>query len=154
MIDITKKNLMITIEEKLLKKAKNQIPNLSEFFEYCLKNYLGEIKGLVPISKQQELIDTIGRCQLELYLMNEKGHVEENKKKAEAEEINFTWRKLFKEYRDRGRLNPNHLEEAAEKLGVSPPDLRDILFFCNAYSYQDQIDNSDWSAVYERYGYD
>ncbi len=39
---MAKKTLGVTIEENLLAKAKNRIPNISEFVENCFKNYLGE----------------------------------------------------------------------------------------------------------------
>lgn len=152
MIIITKKNVTITIDEKLLEKAKNQIPNISAFVEYCLKNYLGEIEGLLPTWKQQELIDTISKCQLELYLMNEKNNIEENMKKSQLEELNVTWRKLYKEYRIRKNNDPKHLKEAAEKLEVSVQELMDILDVAYAYSRRDRIDITDWQEVYEKYG--
>ena len=46
---MTKKDLKITIEEEILQKAKNHIPNLSGFVEECLKHYLGYADGTVPI---------------------------------------------------------------------------------------------------------
>ena len=153
MINITKKNLMVTIDEHLLKKAKSKISNLSAFVEYCLKNYLGEIEGLVPTWKQQELIDTISKCQLELYLMNEKEHIEENKRKAEIEQLNVVWRELYKEYKIK-YINPQeHLEEAAEKLNVSVQELIDILDLTYTYRVRDKLDISQWQNVYEKYGY-
>ena len=153
MVIITKKHLTISIDEELLEKSKNQIPNIGAFVEYCLKNYLGEIEGLVPTWKQQELIDTIKKCQLELYLMNEKNNIEENMKKAQLEEINVVWRKLYKEYRIRKNNDPKHLEDAAEKLEVSVQELVDILDVTYAYSYRDNIDITNWFEVYEKYGY-
>ena len=150
---MAKKTIGITIDENLLKKTKEQIPNISAFVEYCLKNYLGEIEGLVPTWKQQELIDTIKKCQLELYLMNEKNNIEENMKKAQLEEINVVWRKLYKEYRIRKNNGPKHLEDAAEKLEVSVQELVDILDVTYAYSYRDNIDITNWFEVYEKYGY-
>ena len=153
MIIITKKHLTISIDEELLEKSKNQIPNISAFVEYCLKNYLGEIEGLVPTWKQQELIDTIKKCQLELYLMNEKNNIEENMKRAQLEEINVVWRKLYKEYRIRKNNDPKHLEDAAKKLEVSVQELVDILDVTYAYSYRDNIDITNWFEVYEKYGY-
>lgn len=149
---MAKKTLGITIEGDLLEKAKNQIPNISEFVEYCLKNYLGEIEGLIPTWKQQELIDTIKKCQLELYLMNEKNNIEENMKKAQLEEINIVWRKLYKDYRIRKNNDPKQLKEAAEKLEVSVQELMDILDVTYAYSRRDRIDITSWQEVYEKYG--
>ena len=36
-----KKQLVLTIDEIVLKKAKENIPNLSNFIEECLKHYRG-----------------------------------------------------------------------------------------------------------------
>jgi len=143
---------MVTIDEDLIEKAKNQIPNISAFVEYCLKNYLGEIEGLIPTWKQQELIDTIKKCQLELYLMNEKKNIDENMKKSQLEEINIVWRKLYKDYRIRKNNDPKQLKEAAEKLEVSVQELMDILDVTYAYSRRDRIDITNWQEVYEKYG--
>ena len=148
-----KKTVGVTIDEHLLKKAKEQIPNLSAFVEYCIKNYLGEIKGLVATGKQQELIDTIKKCQLELYLLNERNKIEENMKEVEIEEINVTWRKLYKEYRVKKIIDPEHLDSAAKKLKVSVDELNDILDLTYAYSRRDRVDITDWQEVYEKYGY-
>lgn len=148
-----KKTVGVTIDEHLLKKAKEQIPNLSAFVEYCIKNYLGEINGLVATGKQQELIDTIKKCQLELYLLNERNKIEENMKEVEIEEINVTWRKLYKEYRVKKIIEPEHLDSAAKKLKVSVDELNDILDFTYAYSRRDRVDITDWQEIYEKYGY-
>ena len=148
-----KKTVGVTIDEHLLKKAKEQIPNLSAFVEYCIKNYLGEIKGLVATGKQQELIDTIKKCQLELYLLNERNKIEENMKEVEIEEINATWRKLYKEYRVKKIIDPEHLDSAAKKLKVSVDELNDILDLTYAYSRRDRVDITDWQEVYGKYGY-
>ena len=154
MISITKKNVTITIEEKLLEKAKKNIPNISEFVTYCLKNYLGEIEGLLPIWKQEELLDTIAKCQLELYLMNEKTNIEENMRKAEKEKIDLVWRKIYKEYRVRQNNPQEHLDKAAEKLGVPVKELMDILDLTYAYSRRDRVDITDWDKIHEAYGWD
>ena len=150
---MVKKHLTISIDEHLLKKAKEQIPNLSAFVEYCIKNYLGEEPGLVPTWKQNELVKTIGKCQLEMYLLNERNKIEENMKEVEIEEINVTWRKLYKEYRVKKIIDPEHLNSAAKKLKVSVDELNDILDLTYAYSRRDRVDITDWQEVYEKYGY-
>ena len=44
-----KKQLVLTIDEIVLKKAKENIPNLSNFIEECLKHYLGLNTGEYPV---------------------------------------------------------------------------------------------------------
>lgn len=153
MISITKKNVTITIEEKLLEKAKNRIPNISGFVEECLKNYLGEGKNLLATNRQHELIETISKCQLELYLLNKKENIEEEREKAKLEDIHLAWRKLYAYYRDTKTIDPDKLEYAVKKLGVPAEELNDIVIVAYAYQDERKIDITDWYEVYNEYGY-
>ena len=145
---------MLTIDEELLEKAKKQIPNISKFFEECLKNYLGVGKHLVHTSNMQDLIDTISKCQLELYLMNERGNIEEAQEKAAKQEINLAWRQLYTEYRDTRTINQDKLKHAADVLNVGSIELTDIVEVCFVFSRRDGVDVTEWSEVYENYGGD
>ena len=69
---MTKKQLILTIEEDIVEKAKKHIPNISAFVEECMKQYMGIGNNLTPTSKMHELVDTISKCHLELYLMNQR----------------------------------------------------------------------------------
>ena len=54
---MSKKDLKITIDEKVLENGKNAIPNLSAFFEECLKHYLGYADGTIAIGNINEITD-------------------------------------------------------------------------------------------------
>jgi len=149
---MTKKNLMITIDEELLKTAKKQMPNISKFFEECLKQYLGIGNNLIPTSKMNELVETIGKCQLELYLMNERSNIEEAKEKAAKQEINLAWRRLFTFYRDSRKIDDLLLKEASKVLEVPEDELTDIVEVCFIFSREDEIDVTEWTDVYRTYG--
>jgi hypothetical protein len=151
---MTKKNLMLTIDEELLETAKKRVPNMSKFFEECLKQYLGIGNNLIPTSKMNELVETIGKCQLELYLMNERNNIEEGKQKAAKQEINFAWRQLYTEYRDTKTINPVKLERASEVLNVSREELSDIVEVCFVFSRDNEVDVTEWQEVYDNYGGD
>ena len=151
---MTKKDLTITIDEDILKKAKKQIPNLSKFIEECLKQYLGIGNNLTPTSKMYDLVETISKSQLELYLMNERQHIEEAKQKAEKQEINLAWRHLYTEYRDTRTINQDKLKHAVEVLGVNSEELTDIVEVCYVFSRDDDVDVTEWSDVYAAYGGD
>lgn len=86
---MTKEKATISLDSEVLEKARKQIPNLSGFIEECLKQYLGIGYNLIPTSKMNELVDAISKSQLELYLMNELGNIEEAKEKAAKQEINL-----------------------------------------------------------------
>ena len=149
---MTKEKATISLDSEVLEKARKQIPNLSGFIENCLRNYLGIGNGLVNTSNIHELNETIGKCQLELYLMNERGNIAEAKEKAEKQEINLAWRHLYTEYRDTRTINQDKLKHAVEVLGVNPEELTDIVEVCYVFSRNSDIDVTEWEEVYNEYG--
>ena len=151
---MTKERVNISIDSELLIKAKKHIPNLSGFIEECLKQYLGVGYNLIPTSKMNDLVETIGKCQLELYLMNEREHIEEAKTKAAKQEINLAWRRLYTTYRDTRTIDETLLQNASEILEVSKVELTDIVEVCYAFSRNDGIDVTEWTEVYAQYGGD
>jgi hypothetical protein len=151
---MTKEPLKLSIDSEVLDKARKQIPNISGFVEECLKQYLGIGNNLILTSKLQELVDTISKCQLELYLMNKREHIEEAKEKAAKHEINLTWRKLYTNYRDTGTIDKILLQNAVEILNVPAEDLADIVEVCYVFSRDDNVDFTEWNDVYNQYGGD
>ena len=150
---MTKEKATISIDSEVLDKARKQIPNISGFIENCLRNYLGVGNELTPTNKMHELVETISKCQLELYLMNEKGNIEKEKEKAELHEINFAWRQLYTEYRDTHTINQDKLKHASEVLGVPVDELTDIVEVVFVYRDTGNVDVTDWFSVYKEYGY-
>ena len=149
---MTKERTTITIDSEILEQSKKQIPNLSAFIEECIKQYLGIGNNLIPTSKVHELNETISKCQLELYLMNEREHIEDAKEKAAKHEINLAWRKLYTTYRDTRTIDEQLLSNASEVLGVSSQELSDIVEVCYVFSRNDEVDVTEWEEVYEKYG--
>lgn len=149
---MTKEKATISLDSEVLEKARKQIPNLSGFIEECLKQYLGIGFNLIPTSKMNELVETISKSQLELYLMNERGNIEEAKEKAAKQEINLAWRKLYTTYRDTRTINQDKLQHASEILNVPEDELVDIVEVCYVFSRNDEIDVTEWEEVYQKYG--
>ena len=149
-----KKQLILTIDEEVVEKAKKQIPNISGFVENCLKQYLGIGNNLIQTSKMQELVEGISKNQLELYLMNERGNIKEAQEKAAKQEINLAWRHLYTTYRDTRTIDPAKLKHASETLQVSEEELTDIVEVCFVFSRNDGVDVTEWSEVYVKYGGD
>ena len=147
-----KKRIELSIDEDILEQGKKQIQNMSAFFEECLKQYLGIGPNLVYTSQMHELIEQIGDAQLQLYIMNERSHIEENKKKAAKQEINLAWRKLYTTYRDTNTIDEYLLSNAVEVLGVPEVELTDIVEVCHAFCRRDEVDVTEWEEVYEQYG--
>lgn len=146
---MSKVRTTLTIEEEVYEKAKNQIPNLSEFLEECLKYYLGLVDGMVPIVNDQELLDEIGRLQAKLYINKQNFDVEESIKRAENFEKNKAWRFLWNDYFRKLVPDKNLLATAVGVLGVDEETLEDLLD--EVYEAKDDLDTEEWVTVYEWY---
>ena len=150
---MTKEAIKLSIDSEVLGKAKRQIPNMSQFFEECLKQYLGIGGNLIHTSQMHQLVETISKSQLELYLMNERSNIEEAREQAKKDEINLAWRRLYTTYRDQRIINKDYLHNASEILEVPEEELTDIVQVCFAFSRNDNVDVTEWEEVYEHYGY-
>lgn len=147
---MTKTKATLSIEKEVLEQAKKQIPNISEFFEECLTQYLGYSNGLYPSAEASDLIETISRTQAKLHILNESNKVHENIVKVENERLNRAWRFLWNDYRRRLKINPTLMEEATPILEVDEDTLEDILDF--AYVNREELGiNFTWEEVYEKY---
>ena len=146
---MTKVKTTLTVEKKLLEKAKKQIPNLSGFFEDCLIQYLGYVNGLYPTAKASDIIETIGKSQAELFILNESNKVNENIVRIENEKENRIWRLLWNDYRRRLTLNQTITPEAVEMLGVDEETLEDIMDWLLETDIP--VDKESWKNVYEKY---
>ena len=149
---MTKEPIKLSIDKEVLDKAKKQIPNMSNFFENCLKAYLGDIHSLFYTTDAQEMLDQIKNAQTALYLLTERNDVEENIEKAKQDEILLAWRRIYAEYRDTRTINDDHLEKACTTLQVTPDVLKNIILM--SYAFRDDLDVTDWETVYNEYGDD
>lgn len=146
---MTKKQLILTIDEEIIKKAKKTIPNISGFVEECLIQYLGIGNDLAPTSKMSELVETISKSQLELYLINERGNIEEARERAEEFEKDKAWRFLWNDYRIRLIPDETLMTSAVKELGIDEETLEDILD--EVYEARDSVDTDSWNTVYDWY---
>ena len=146
---MSKKRYDITVEQEVMEKAKKQIPNVSGFLEECLKQYLGIGNNLAPTSKMGELVETISKSQLELYLINERGNIEEAKVQAEQFEKDKAWRFLWNDYFRTLIPNTELMKNAVKILGIDEDTLEDLLD--EVYEAKDSIDTDNWDIVYEWY---
>ena len=146
---MSKKDLKITIEEDILEKAKKHIPNLSAFFEECLKHYFGYADGIFPIGNVNEITDKIGKLQVELFLINQNYDAEESRKKTENIEKDKAWRFLWNDYRPRLIPDETLLAKAVELLGKDEEELEDILDW--VYITDVKVDTNSWQEVLKAY---
>ena len=145
---MTKKDLTITIEEKILQNAKKHIPNLSAFFEECLKYHLGLIDGTYPTGKYHDIIDEIGRLQVQAFLINKEYDMESERLRIRKDEENKAWRFLLNSYRNNLDWDPVLMENAVKVLGVSEEVLEELMDCV----IEDGFDGNDWNRVKEQYG--
>ena len=146
---MTKERVNISIDSELLIKSKKHIPNLSGFVEECLKHYFGYADGIFPIGNVNEIIDKIGKLQVELFLINQNYDAEERRKNAENEEIDKAWRFLWNDFRPTLIPDETLLKKAIEVLGINGEELEDILDWI--YITDIKVDTNSWQEVLEKY---
>lgn len=147
---MTKKKIALSIEEEVLKKAKKHLPNVSEFVEECLKQYLGVADGIYPTANAQEIIQEIGKLQAKLFILNKHFDFTESMEKMENEKIDRPFRALWNDYKRRLSMNQELTEDALKVLPVDAETLEDLLDFL--YVNQELFgDNPNWNTVYNEY---
>ena len=146
---MSKKRVELSIEKDILEKAKKHIPNLSAFFEECLKHYFGYADGIFPIGNVNEITEKIGRLQVEWFLINQNYNAEESRKNVENEEKDNVWRFLWNYYKQRLIPDETLLEKAIEVLGINEEELEDILDW--VYITEINIDTNSWQEVLKAY---
>ena len=145
-----KSKITVSIDSEVLEKAKKQIPNISEFFNECLIQYLGLADGIYPTADANDIVNDIGKSQAKLFILNQNYDYEKAKKEVEDEKINSALRKLWNEYRKNMVVDDQQMAEALEVLPVYAERLEDMLDF--AYANQDELGlNFTWSKLYELY---
>ena len=147
---MTKKKITVSIDKEVLEKAKKEMPNISEFLNECLKQYLGLANGIYPTANASDIIKNISKSQAELFILNESFNVHERMKLIEDEKINRPFRALWNDYKRRLSMNQELTEDVLKVLPVDAETLEDILDF--VYANQEMFgDNPSWERVYEEY---
>lgn len=147
---MTKKTIGLSIDNEILATAKKRIPNLSEFFEECLKQYLGLADGIYPTANASDIIENISKSQAELFILNQSFDVHEKMKLIEDEKINRPFRALWNDYKRRLKFNTELMQDVLNVVNVDAETLEDILDF--AYFNQAELSlNFSWEELYEKY---
>ena len=145
-----KSKITVSIDSEVLEKAKKQMPNISEFFNECLIQYLGLADGIYPTADANDIVNDIGKSQAKLFILNQNYDYEKAQKDVEEEKINSALRKLWNEYRKNMVVDDQQMAEALEVLPVYAERLEDMLDF--AYANQDELGlNFTWSKLCELY---
>ena len=147
---MSKKNLTITLDEKLIEKAKKHLPNISEFVEECLTEYLGLADGTYPTAEAKDIVDVIGKSQAKLFILNKDYDFKESQRLIEQEKLNRPWRALWNDYKRKQTINKQLMSDALQVLPVDAETLEDILDFAD-FNQEDLDLNFSWEEVYEKY---
>ena len=152
---MVKKDLKLTIEEPLLKKAKREIPNLSQFVEKMFKAYFDCENIERTMLKHRIMIEEekVSNLNMNIALMQEQllntQIVEENT----TEKQNNEWDRLFRNYKSTGHINKLMLEDTSEILNISQENLTEILdFYMENIGYFSAFKiQSNWEYALEQY---
>ena len=140
----------LTIEKEIYENARKHIPNISEFLEECLKQYLGLADGIYPTANVKDIVDDIAKSQAKLFILNQNYDYEKAQKEVEDEKVNRPLRKLWNEYRKSLIADEQLMSEALEVLPTDAETLEDMLDF--AYVNQEELGlNFTWNKLCELY---
>lgn len=145
-----KSKITVSIDSEVLEKAKKQMPNISEFFNECLKQYLGLADGSYPTADANDIVNDIAKSQAKLFILNQNYDYEKAQKEVEDEKINRALRKIWNEYHKNMSIDQQSMSEALEVLPVDAETLEDMLDFADANQEELGL-NFTWRELYELY---
>ncbi|MDP3424503.1 MAG: type II toxin-antitoxin system CcdA family antitoxin [Burkholderiaceae bacterium] len=146
-----KKALKLSIDENILKEAKENIPNLSKLFEETLKIVLQsqnkeEYKIKLEIEAKEQARTQIDR---ELEVLNAQLNNHRNMTNDTNEAQEFAWRKLYSHYQQtQGNPHPKIVKESSETLQIEETRLLEFVNEISIFSKEigvNQIRN--WEHV-------
>ena len=148
-----KKSLKVSIDEDVLKEAKNQINNLSSFVEESFRFYLGlDNDNRNKELKLKELSNEINNKQFQRYLIEKSLVNKENNERLFLEEKNHRWRKLWNYYYLYRTYDFEKMSDAIDILGMEEEEI--VLIMETLIEYKDEIDfkSSDkWEYAFKVY---
>ena len=145
---MTKKVTTISIDERVLVRAKQEIPNISDFCENCMRAYLGVGVNSLNISSMQEELNKLKSANLNLHLLSEVDLNNANNNEL----VNDAWRSIWRKTRNHMTVSDNELISASKILGKSSEELEQMLTVLVEYSSrEDLIACEDWSFAAEKY---
>ena len=145
-----KSKITISIDKEVLEKAKKQMPNISEFLNECLKQYLGLADGIYPTANAKDIVEDIAKSQAKLFILNQNYDFEKAQKQIEEEKVNRALRTVWHEYSKTFLPEGDAFNQALSALNVDAETLEDMLDFADAN--RDELGlNFTWSKLCEMY---
>lgn len=147
-----KKNTTIKLDEELLKKAREQIPNLSAFVTVCLEKYIGVNHEEFEISSIQDELDRMKEANLNIHILSERNQINTIEEEAITKKENDVWLSLWGAYRNTETVYQPALDKASEVLAIDKEELLDILDTLVYYiPKKELIYYDDWKTSYNKY---
>lgn len=122
-----KKVTTISIDMLLFRKAKREIPNLSEFVEKCLRVYLNASDNEDNVESIQVELNKIKEARLKIHLLSESDLNEDVLIGFDSQKMNKAWRKIWSSYRSINSYQEDDLKEAVTILGKSANELVNMM---------------------------
>lgn len=147
-----KEKVTLSINENTLKRAKETIPNLSQFVEGCFEACLKYITK-DDEDKGEELTrawQQFNEAKLTIHILTEVDYEQKEIAKAIQRQKNNTWLQLWGEYRKFGKTtNTQQLETAAKTLETTTDKLEKLL----SQTFLESRNNIKELYVYDRWDY-
>lgn len=123
---MVKKTTTIKLDEDVLQMAREDIPNLSNFIETCLRKYLG-LDEEFNIKQIQDEVNQIKNANLNIHLLSEKQYDDDLINEIAEKKCNDAWIKIWGHYRSSGMYPPRAVLKASKILNVSNVELIQIM---------------------------
>lgn len=149
---MAKKDVKLTIDEFVLKKAKEEIPNLSKLFEETLRIHLDSKDSdeyrIRTQMKAQE--DSIRRAETQLEILNAQLKVIRDAKYSDKKEKDRAWRGIYDQMRTSKYYTDEAMDNAVRVLGWDKNRLHDIVeYIVNAGRSVNALKCQEWDHVKE-----
>ena len=125
-----KQPLKVSIDEEILETAKNDIPNISNFIEGCLKAYI-MLSGMNEEQRGEELRkawETFRESQLRIHLLTNIDFEKQSINKLHEKLKTDAWLNGWADYRRTGSTQDYKIEESANALGLETDVLQQLLY--------------------------
>ena len=127
-----KEKITISIDEETLKLAKENIPNISKFVEECFNAYFQFVTEDDEQRGEELRInwENVHRAKLNIHLLMNVDSENKQIEKIHQNNLDITWRGIWKDYRFTQTYQEHAMEEAVKILHVSKEELEEVMEDC------------------------
>lgn len=127
-----KQQLKVSIDEEILKLAKEHIPNISKFVEGCFIAYFqfttenDEQRG----EELRKAWEEFHRAKLNIHLLMNVDYENKHIEKVHEENKTRAWLSIWKDYKFTQRYQPHNMENACKVLNLTQKELELVMEDC------------------------